>query len=437
MADGSGRVVLFLQGPHGPFFRRLAGALKVHGAAVRCISFNSGDEADWRRAGPLHRVNGDRTGFTAWLDSVLDGNGISDIVLYGDARPLHRIAIEIARRRGLIAHCFEEGYLGPGWITYERGGTGGNSRLMDIGLSRMAEAMGEGGPAGGEAPAIRGDEAWRLSHSARYRIRCLLPARRYDRRHGPLLWAEVARYGARFLEAPWGLLRRTVLRWLLLRSDKTFHLVLLQRSSDPSVQAHSDFRRTSEFIERVIDAFAEGAAPGDHLVFMAPPFEGGRARLGRTIRLMAHDLGVGRRVTLIGGGIGGGRTLSALLDQARSVITVNSTAAPQALWRGLPVAVLGRAIYCKPSLASEQPLAAFLRQPQRPDLRAYWLFRRFLVETSQVAGSFYAREGIDRLAEQLPTLMLDSVDAYDRVLARRARSEDSPAGTPPKLIPAG
>ena len=38
---------------------------------------------------------------------------------------------DLARRRSLRLHLFEEGYLRPDWITLEREGVNANSRLPD------------------------------------------------------------------------------------------------------------------------------------------------------------------------------------------------------------------------------------------------------------------------------------------------------------------
>ena len=38
-------------------------------------------------------------------------------------------------------HVFEEGYMHPYWVTYERGGTNGNSRLMDMSIEDMQKAL--------------------------------------------------------------------------------------------------------------------------------------------------------------------------------------------------------------------------------------------------------------------------------------------------------
>lgn len=419
MSDSCDRAFLFLQGPHGPFFRHLANALKGQGATVCRIAFNRGDESEWGRAGPLYRFDGDLATYAEWLDSFLREHGITDIVLYGDTRPVHRMARERAGALGLTTHCFEEGYIRPSWITYERAGNSGNSRLMDISLPRMMAALGESVPPGESVPAIWGNHRHHLWHSFRYHMRCLLPARRYGQFPGHRelpLWRESAWYVARSLKIPWIRLYRAYRRGRLLRSAKRFHLALLQLSFDTSMQAHSDFHTSAEFVERVIGAFAKGAEPRDHLVFKAHPFEDGRERLGRVIRRLAREHDIAGRVIFIDGG----SKLAALLDRASSAITINSTSAQQALWRGLPVAALGRAIYAKPGLVSAQPLTEFMHRPAPPDMRAYWVFRRFLMETSQVAGSFYTMPGIDRLLGRLPTLMLDRIDPYDRVLAQEA-----------------
>src|SRR5690606_17808644 len=115
------------------------------------------------------------------------------------------------------------------------------------------------------------------------------------------------------------------------------------------------------------------------------PLEDGRARNRTAIRTAAARHGVSHRVHYLRGG-----KLASLLAQAFSVITVNSTAAQQALWRNLPVKSLGRAVYSKPGLVSEQPLSEFLARPDPPDPKAYRILRNYLLRTSQVPGGFYA-----------------------------------------------
>jgi len=181
MGEAAGRVFLFLQGPQGPFFHRLARTLTVAGAGVLRVSFNRADEAEWGAAGPLLRFTGGPGAYRVWLARVIATGRVTDIVLYGEARPEHAQAIRVARERGVTCHRFEEGYLRPHWVTYERKGTNGNSPLCTIPTIRIANALG-----GVPAPADEPEDGWghprlHLYHAARYHARLLLPSLVYGR----------------------------------------------------------------------------------------------------------------------------------------------------------------------------------------------------------------------------------------------------------------
>ena len=104
MDTGAGRVFLFLQGPHGPFFHQLATRLAATGAEVRRIAFNPGDEAEWAGAGPLDRYLGSHVAYPGWITFHLETHHVTDVVLYGDSRPEHARVIEAARSRGMRHH---------------------------------------------------------------------------------------------------------------------------------------------------------------------------------------------------------------------------------------------------------------------------------------------------------------------------------------------
>jgi capsular polysaccharide export protein len=106
-------------------------------------------------------------------------------------------------------------------------------------------------------------------------------------------------------------------------------------------------------------------------------------------------------------------------------VTVNSTAGQQALWRGIPVRLFGRAVYDKPDFVSDQPLPEFFAQPGRPDTRAYRDFRHFLLETSQIPGGFYAARARRALLRQVVDMMLAREDPYDALKHRKAAPRQS------------
>jgi len=64
-----------------------------------------------------------------FLDRLIVDRAVSDVILFGDCRPLHRAAIRVAQSRGLRVYVVEEGYFRPDWITLEEGGVNGYSSL--------------------------------------------------------------------------------------------------------------------------------------------------------------------------------------------------------------------------------------------------------------------------------------------------------------------
>ena len=132
---------LFLQGPHGPFLHRLGGMLRAAGAQVWRVGFNAGDRAFWFRAPGYIPFRGTPDTWAATFRDIVAEHAITDIVVYGDTRPIHAQAIAAARDLDLRIHTFEEGYMRPYWVTYERGGTNGNSRLMNTTVSEMQTAL--------------------------------------------------------------------------------------------------------------------------------------------------------------------------------------------------------------------------------------------------------------------------------------------------------
>ncbi|MEM9032418.1 MAG: capsule biosynthesis protein CapA, partial [Pseudomonadota bacterium] len=146
------RKFLFLQGPHGPFFQQLAHALRRTGARCHRVGFNRGDRAFWRDRASYTWFTGPPDDWPREIDRLIRDLGVTDIVLYGDTRPVHAAAIRAATLSGVQAHIFEEGYLRPWWITYERGGANGHSPVMDIGIDAMSAFLNRPAPEPVEAP---------------------------------------------------------------------------------------------------------------------------------------------------------------------------------------------------------------------------------------------------------------------------------------------
>lgn len=151
------RTFLMLQGPHGPFFHQLGDQLRRAGARVLRMGFNRGDEAFWFGAPGFLRNDGPVETLGERLAPLIGREAVTDLVLYGDCRPIHAQAIATAQRLGVTVHIFEEGYLRPYWVTYERGGSNGNSRLMEMSVAQMRTALAMSEIDFPDAPARWGD----------------------------------------------------------------------------------------------------------------------------------------------------------------------------------------------------------------------------------------------------------------------------------------
>ncbi|WP_412507195.1 capsule biosynthesis protein [Roseovarius sp. SYSU LYC5161] len=416
--DPRRKTFLFLQGPHGPFFDRLGRMSTRAGATVWRVGFNAGDRAFWFTPDTYIPYRGPVTDWPSRFRALVAEKGVTDIVLYGDTRPVHAQAVAAAQDLGLTVHVFEEGYMRPYWVSYERGGSNGHSRLMDIDVDQMRRDQARTETHLAEAPAQWGDMRQHVFYGALYHWFVMFRNRAYRnfRPHRDLpVMTETLLYTRRLLLMPAIALDRIWSTLRIKRGGYPYHLALLQLEHDSSFRQHSPFSSMTEFLDIVIAGFARGAPRHHHLVFKAHPLENGQSPLKRIIRARAKAHGVADRIHYVRGG-----KLAQLLDHARTAVTVNSTAAQQVLHRGIPLRIFGDAVYAKPGLVSDQPLEEFFARPERPDTAAYGDFRRFLLETSQVAGGFYSARGRRQLLRQVVDMMLDPDDPYEALRLGKA-----------------
>ena len=406
----SERVFLLLQGPHGPFFDRLGRLLRDAGATVWRCGFNAGDAYFWSDPSHFLSHEGSDADWPDHLARILSEKGVTDIALYGDVRPIHAVARAQAAERGIRVHVFEEGYLRPYWITYERGGSNGNSALMQIPLAQMRAALRDTGVEMRRPPAHWGDMRHHKFYGAFYHFLILTRNARYRayRGHRAIPVIQEFRLNLRRLVlSPVHAVQRHRQWRRFIAAGWPYSLVLMQLEHDSNFLGHSPYSRNSEVVDQIVAEFAGAAPRHHHLVFKAHPLEDGRAGNRAAIAAAAARHGIADRVHYFRGG-----KLAEALAQARSVVTVNSTAAQQALWRGIPVKPLGRAIYEKPGIVSDQTLADFLSDPQAPDQAQYRTLRDYLLQTSQVPGGFYSERSRSHALRLVSDMILAPDDPY-------------------------
>ncbi|MDF3084908.1 capsular biosynthesis protein [Burkholderia sola] len=377
--------VLLLQGPVGPFFRRLSKRLEAAGAhAVYKVNFNAGDWLFF----PTRSVNytGSRADWPVFLDTLLDQKKIDAVLLFGDCRAYHAMAAGLARSRSIEVWVFEEGYVRPDFVTMERDGTNGHSKVP-----RHAGFY--------QSLADRPDEpeqqvgnvfAWLALWGALYFLAgslgsALFPHYRHHRRFSLLEALVWVRAGWRKLL--YAVLERNTTRLLTDAMSKHFFLVSLQTAIDSQIRVHSRFESIEPFIREVISSFSRHGPPSCVLVFKHHPLDRGHNDYGRFIQRVCAEHGITGRVFYIHD-----QHLPTLLAHAAGLVVVNSTVGLSGVHHGLPVKALGAAVYDIEGLVFKGELDAFWQAAGTftPDMALYRRFRRWLIDHTQLNGSFYA-----------------------------------------------
>lgn len=379
------RHALLLQGPAGPFMRRLADELQSHGARVTKVNFHAGDVFFFPGQDTVP-YRGDRAAWPAFIRTVIARSGCDAMFLFGDRRPLHEEAVRAAKEMGVRVWVFEEGYLRPQWVTIEAGGVNGQSPLpRDPEVFRRAPQT---------IPEAGGPAAHAFARSAWYST---LNALAFTHANGRFTKYEHHRnLNAWFHTASWvrGAARKQVFRVRERRTLARFTGPLAGRYVFVPLQVHCDFQlRYSpyedvvEFARELVAAFAAHAPPGDHLLFKHHPMDRPFREYGGLFRGLAREHGLSGRLHYVHD-----LHLPTLLKHAAKTVTINSTVGLQSIHHRTAVHCTGTAIYDLPGLTHQGTLAAFLAErPAPPDEALYRAFRAWLLRHNQIHGNFYER----------------------------------------------
>lgn len=380
---------LFLQGQISRFFSDLGLGLHRRGHPVHRINFNRGDRRFWRLPGSLD-FTGTAAEWPAFLAGQCQAWGITDLILFGDCRPLHVAAIRMARERGIAVHVFEEGYLRPDYVTLEAGGVNGHSTLPRDAQSYLdAAATLPPWSAGTAIPASFSRRAW---DDVSYNSAAVLGGWRFPHYRSHRAWHPFVEYAVGARRFPLKLWRRekTLRRACALWEGKNpYFLFPLQLDADSQIRFHAPAGGMLAAIDAVMRSFAAHAPSEALLVITEHPLDYGPVDLPRVVAQRAASLGLGARVICLRGG-----SPAALVQGARGLVTVNSTIGISALAAQVPVITLGKAIYNLPGLTAQQGIDAFWQQPTAPDATLFDAFRRVVAARTQINGGFHSDEGI-------------------------------------------
>ncbi len=376
--------VLLLQGPVGPFFWRLSKQLKAAGAhAVDKVNFNAGDWLFFPKRSISY--TGSRADWPAFFETLLEQKKIDAVLLFGDCRAYHAAAARLARKRSIEVWVFEEGYVRPDFVTMERDGTNGHSKVpRDAGFYESL-------PDQSDVPEqqVGNVFVWLALWGALYFLAgslgvALFPHYRHHRRLSLLeAWVWV-RAGWRKLV--YAVLERSTTRRLAGVLSKQFFLVSLQTATDSQIRVHSRFESMEPFIREVIASFSRHGPGSCALVFKHHPLDRGHVDYRRFIRRVCAEHGATGRVFYIHD-----QHLPTLLAHAAGLVVVNSTVGLSGIHHGLSVKALGDPVYDIEGLVFKGELDAFWQAAGSfvPDMALYRRFRRWLIDHTQLNGSFY------------------------------------------------
>lgn len=397
------RHFLFLQGPATPFFAGLAARIRRLGHPVSKVHFNGGDVAFWS-IGAAHWFRGRLEDLPRWSEELLDQTDATDIILFGDRRPVHRPFIEAAKLRGLRIHVFEEGYFRPHWITLERDGVNGHSQLPtdpDWYLSAVKQVS--------VIPArlpFKVPFSQRVIHDVLYHVAGLLNPIIFPHYRTHALYAAPKEY----IGYLWRVIRlkrrlpKDLLRLSrMLQTGQPFFFLPLQLDGDAQIRDHSSFDGVGGVMRAVLTSFARHA-PGDTLLIVKNhPLDPGLVSHEAVCRDIARALDIAHRVWFFEGG-----DLETMVRCAQGVIVANSTVGTLALERGTPVAALAPSIYALDGLTTQCALDQFWESPCAPNKSLFTAFRSVALATTQINGGFYCRTGINMVIEgALPRLLAE------------------------------
>lgn len=390
----SRRNILLLQGLMGPLFRRLGQGLMKAGHQVHKINFNGGDRAFWRLPGGID-YRGSKADWPDFLRGVLARHAITNVMLFGDCRDHHLAATALCRELKIAVHVFEEGYIRPDWVTMEEGGVNGHSQLpRDPEWYRQTAASLPPAPPHSKVPfSFRR----RALEGLAYNAADVLSRWYYPHWHNHRPWHPLVE-GMGWVRKLWRKSDREAAgAALVARLEQTqapYFLFPLQLDSDAQIRMHSPFVGIADALKQVLGSFAANAPADVRLVVKEHPLDNGVRDWEQETADIAEKFGVSGRVDYIAGG-----NIETLGARARGMVTINSTSGTFGLAMGVPVVVLGHAVYDMPDITCQGGLDDFWINPVPPDPITFAAFRRVLIDRCLIPGGFFSDEALDKVVQ--------------------------------------
>ncbi|EKD4931630.1 capsule biosynthesis protein [Campylobacter coli] len=383
----SGKTVLLLQGPVGTFFHRLAIKMKKNKTKVFKLNFNGGDFLFYPSG---KRCKCDEKDLENFYENFFKEKKIDAIVMYNDCRLIHAKAIKVAKGLGIGIWIFEEGYLRPYCITFEKDGVNANSSLprdknFYLSCNILTKESIKEIPGGFKFMAFSTFLYWLFS----FLLAPFFNNKLHHRTLFPfefLFWFRslYRKYLYKFTEKK--------LNQKIYSLEKKYFLAILQVYNDTQIKYHYK-KSIEEFIEELILSFANHARAKSYLIFKHHPMDRGYRNYSKLINELSQKYHVEGRILYVHD-----TYLPTLLKNALGCITINSTVGLSAILEGCPTKVCGNAFYNFEGLAYPKKLQFFWREAHayKPNPSLVINFKNYLLNTNQFNGNFYKNSFLSR-----------------------------------------
>jgi capsular polysaccharide export protein len=304
-------------------------------------------------------------------------------------------------------HVFEEGDIRPDWMTLERDGVNGHSPMerdpdVILASARWLPEVPRLPPITADFKRRARDSYWHYHHVVTGKLRFPFY---HSHRQGAITLDGIG-WVLKFMRK-----RRRVaqaLETLAEVANRHYYLFPLQLNGDYQIRAHSPFGSMLVALEYVLVSFARFAPKEALLLVKEHPLDSGYRNWRRTVRLMAQRLGVADRVHHVDGPL-----LDELVSRTHGMVCVNSTSGTLALEAGLPVVVLGDAVYDVRGITHQSGLDSFWSHAEPPERELYDAFKRMLHARCLVRGGLASESA-------MATLVMSSVE---RLLSEGSATE--------------
>jgi len=396
------RRFLFLQGPLSPLYRRLGQRLLVDGYSVYRINFNVGDWLHWHGEN-CFSFRGTVEQWPEYLKQFIVDNAITDLVLHGDRRVYHKIAIDIAKKNNLYISVTELGILRPGWLTIEKDGLGLLSHFPNDAQYLLDQVKHLTEPVKNKAFSYPFYQMafWDVSYNLiNYFLFWLYPGYQRHTPYNPIL--EYSFAAVRLIRESSAHRQANQIICKLRDSEVNVFVFPLQLNGDFQIRDFSPFDSMGEVIEVVLKSFAQHAPENACLLIKQHPLDPGLDKLKTITRTLAKNMNIDDRVYYIDGG-----DLELAYKFSTGAVMVNSSAAIGALDQGIAVKTLAPAIYDIEGITFQGELDQFWQSGFKLRKEIYTAFKTILKHSTQVPGALYGEEAIDSAVEGMAGKIID------------------------------